>query len=48
MAPGDEDVGYVRISQFNEQTTSGLKKAIKMWYFFITSGPYGTLAANRV
>jgi carboxyl-terminal processing protease len=24
----DEDVGYVRISQFNEQTTSGLKKAI--------------------
>ena len=24
----DEDVGYVRISQFNEQTTAGLKKAI--------------------
>ena len=24
----DEDVGYVRISQFNEQTTSGLQKAI--------------------
>jgi carboxyl-terminal processing protease len=24
----DEDVGYVCISQFNEQTTSGLKKAI--------------------
>jgi carboxyl-terminal processing protease len=24
----DEDVGYVRISQFNEQTTSGLRKAI--------------------
>ncbi len=24
----DEDVGYVRINQFNEQTTSGLKKAI--------------------
>jgi carboxyl-terminal processing protease len=24
----DEDLGYVRISQFNEQTTSGLKKAI--------------------
>ena len=24
----EEDVGYVRISQFNEQTTAGLKKAI--------------------
>jgi carboxyl-terminal processing protease len=24
----DEDVGYVCISQFNEQTTSGLKKVI--------------------
>src|SRR5258708_15654084 len=24
----DEDVGYVRMSQFNEQTTSGLLKAI--------------------
>jgi len=24
----DEDIGYVRISQFNEQTTSGLQKAI--------------------
>src|SRR5262249_17931681 len=23
-----EDIGYIRISQFNEQTTSGLKKAI--------------------
>jgi len=24
----DDDIGYIRMTQFNEQTTEGLKKAI--------------------
>ena len=29
VAPAEGDVGYVRLTQFNEQTDSGLRKAVQ-------------------